>query len=215
LSAARLRARRIGPFSLLQLVGVAGAAIVVAVALLVVTAPLSPGGANGGPLVPGSGFVQVGQPEGNLAIGEPAPELEGEIGGVPIQLHDLDGNLVRLADLRGKVVWLNFWATWCPPCQEETPVLRETYSAHADEGLELVAVSVQETSVDDVRAYAQRYGLDYTIGFDATAAVFHTYHGFGLPTQLFLDREGVIRQIVLGPVTRDQAETILVPLLAR
>jgi thiol:disulfide interchange protein len=60
----------------------------------------------------------------------------------------------------------------------------------------------------------QRYSLGYTVGFDATSAIFHTYRAFGLPTQLFLDRDGVIREVVLGPVTRDQVEAILAPLLA-
>ena len=77
----------------------------------------------------------------------------------------------------------------------------------------MIAISVQETTAEDVRRYAQTYDLDYTIGFDATSAVFHTYQAFGLPTQLFLDRDGVIRDIVLGPVSRAQAESIIEPLL--
>jgi thiol-disulfide isomerase/thioredoxin len=129
-------------------------------------------------------------------------------------LTDLDGNPIRLADLKGRPVWINFWASWCPPCQAETPVLRDVYNAHAADGLALVAISVQETSPDDVRAYVQRYGLPFTVGFDATSAIFHTYHAFGLPTQLFLDRDGVIRNVVLGPVNRPQVEQILAPLLS-
>lgn len=72
---------------------------------------------------------------------------------------------------------------------------------------------MQETTAEDVRRYAETYGLEYTIGFDATSAIFHTYRAFGLPTQLFLDADGVIREIVLGPVTREQAESIIEPLL--
>ena len=87
-------------------------------------------------------------------------------------------------------------------------------TAHADDGLAVVAISVQETTAEDVRSYVERYGLDYTVGFDATSAVFHTYRAFGLPTQYFLDRDGVIRNVVLGPVNRAQAEQILAPLMA-
>jgi len=65
-----------------------------------------------------------------------------------------------------------------------------------------------------VRAYVQRYSLPYTVGFDATSAIFHTYHAYGLPTQLFLDRDGVIRNVVLGPITKEQAEAYLAPLLS-
>lgn len=209
----RWRRPLIGPFSLRQLVAVLLAVTITAVVLMAVNTPLA--GAPEPTLpTPGSGFVPVGDPVEGLRIGDRAPELTGTHNGETIQLTDLEGNPIRLADLRGRPVWINFWATWCPPCQEETPVLRDVYEAHADEGLELIAISVQETTIDDVRAYAERYDLSYTVGFDATSAIFHTYRAFGLPTQLFLDREGVIRQIVLGPVTRDQAEQILAPLLA-
>ena len=77
--------------------------------------------------------------------------------------------------LRGKVVWINFWASWCPPCQQETPILRELDERYADQGLEIIGISVQETSADDVTAYAERYELDYTIGFDASGHVFREY----------------------------------------
>jgi len=209
----RWRRPMIGPFSLLQLVAVLVAMAVVAGVLVLINTPLS---APPQPTLPapGSGFVPVGDPVEGLQIGDVAPELSGTVNGQTVQLTDLDGNPIRLADLRGRPVWINFWATWCPPCQEETPVLRDVYEAHADEGLALVAISVQETTVEDVRAYVERYDLRYTVGFDATSAVFHTYHAFGLPTQLFLDRDGVIRNVVLGPVTRDLAEQILAPLLA-
>ncbi len=101
-------------------------------------------------------------------------------------------------------MWLNFFATWCPPCQEETPVLRDAYERYADDGLEMVAMSVQETTADDVAAYAETYSLPYTIGFDATSAVFETYQGFGLPTHVFIDADGVIRHLRYGPLDRER-----------
>jgi thiol-disulfide isomerase/thioredoxin len=149
-----------------------------------------------------------------LALNQRAPEFTGEVDGKQVGLTDLQGRPVRLDDLRGRPVWINFWATWCPPCQEETPTLRALHEKYGPRGLALVAVSVQETTVEDVRRYAETYDLDYTIAFDATSAVFKTYRAYGLPTQLFLDRNGVIRQIVKGPLTAAQAEAILEPLLA-
>jgi cytochrome c biogenesis protein CcmG/thiol:disulfide interchange protein DsbE len=154
---------------------------------------------------PGSEFYRVGEPTVGLVVGDTAPELAGTFDGQTVQLSGLDGRPIRLADLRGRPVWVNFWASWCPPCQEETPVLREVYEQHRGRGLALVAVSVQETTVEDVQHYVDTYGLEYTVGFDATSAIFHTYRGFGLPTQFFIDGKGVIRKIVLGPVTREQA----------
>ncbi len=203
----------VGPFSMLQVVAVMVAVLTTALVLVFVNTPLAHPATPGLP-TPGSGFVPVGEEVEGLRIGDIAPELAGDVNGETVQLTDLDGQPIRLADLRGRPVWINFFATWCPPCQEETPVLRDAYAAHAADGLALVAVSVQETTADDVRAYVQRYSLGYTVGFDATSAVFHTYRAFGLPTQFFLDKSGVIRNVVLGPVTRDQVEAILAPLLA-
>jgi cytochrome c biogenesis protein CcmG/thiol:disulfide interchange protein DsbE len=199
---------------MLQTVTVLVAVALTALLLVFVNTPLSNPATPGLP-TPGSGFVPVGDPVEGLRVGDIAPELTGTTAdGQTLQLTDLDGNPITLAALRGRPVWINFFATWCPPCQEETPVLRDAFAAHEAEGLVLIAVSVQETTVDDVRAYVQRYSLGYTVGFDATSAVFHTYRAFGLPTQLFLDRDGVIRNVVLGPVTRNQVEAILAPLLA-
>jgi len=132
----------------------------------------------------------------------------------PVTLSDLNGQPITLAAFRGKPLWLNFWATWCPPCQEETPILRDVYGQFKNQGVSVVAVSVQETSVEDVRNYVATYGLQYTVGFDATSAIFHTYHAFGLPTQFFIDRNGVIRAVILGPVTREQAGSYIEGLLS-
>jgi cytochrome c biogenesis protein CcmG/thiol:disulfide interchange protein DsbE len=203
----------IGPFTALQVGALVVSLVVVAAILVALNTPL---GRRPDPTLPqpGSGFVPVGERVEGLRVGDVAPELSGTVNGQPVQLVDLDGNPITLSGLRGRPVWINFWATWCPPCQEETPVLREMHEKYEDDGLALVAISVQETTPDDVRAYIERYDLRYTVGFDATSAVFHTYRAFGLPTQLFLDRDGVIRNIVLGPVTREQADAILAPLVA-
>jgi cytochrome c biogenesis protein CcmG, thiol:disulfide interchange protein DsbE len=203
----------IGPFSALHISALGAALVITAVLLAALSAPLA-GAPEPTPLSPGSGFVPVGDAVEGLRLGDRAPELEGTLNGQPVELLDLDGNRIRLAELRGRPVWINFWATWCPPCQEETPVLRDMHETYRDDGLELIAISVQETTVEDVRDYVERYGLEYTVGFDATSAIFKTYRAFGLPTQIFLDREGVIRNVVLGPVTRSQAEAILEPLMA-
>jgi peroxiredoxin len=212
-SARRPRGDRklIGPFTVRHVTLLIAALAAVAVVAVAFT-PLA-GGPTPSLPVPGASFVPVGPAVEGLRPGDRAPEFSGTAGGQEVALHDLDGNVVRLADLRGKVVWVNFWASWCPPCQEETPVLRDVYERYRSDGLELVAISVQESTADDVRAYAERYDLQFTVGFDATSAVFHTYRAFGLPTQFFIDREGILRDVVLGPVTRDQATNLILPLL--
>jgi cytochrome c biogenesis protein CcmG, thiol:disulfide interchange protein DsbE len=203
----------IGPFSGLQLVSVVVAVLVTASILALLNAPIASTVQPSLP-APGASFVAVSDPVEGLRVGDVAPEFTGTINEETVQLTDLDGNPIHLSDLRGRPVWINFWASWCPPCQAETPTLRDVYAEHADDGLALVAISVQETTADDVRAYVERYALPYTVGFDATSAIFHAYHAYGLPTQLFLDRDGVIRNVVLGPIGRTQVEQILAPLLA-
>jgi thiol-disulfide isomerase/thioredoxin len=198
----------IGPFSRRQLLLVLGVVIGAALVLFLVTRPIAPaGGAAGLPTaLPGATPFLVGEARTGLQAGDLAPELEWtNPDGTPGQLLDLDGNPVRLEALRGKLVWLNFWATWCPPCQAETPVLREMDERYRDEGLAIVGIAVQETTVDNVREYADRYGLGYPIAFDASADIFDLYRVYALPTQFFIGPDGVVRQVVNGPMTSEAA----------
>ena len=201
----------IGPFTLRHLVVLAVVLVVAAGGLALLTTPIS--APEPPPESPGSGFYQTGERTTGLSVGQLAPELEGAVDGRTEPLRDLDGDVISLESLRGSPVWLNFFATWCPPCQEETPVLRDTYAEYHDRGLELVAVSVQESTVSDVAEYAETYSLDYTIGFDRTGAVFDAYQGYGLPTHVFLDADGVITQLIYGPIDRARAAEIVEPLL--
>jgi thiol-disulfide isomerase/thioredoxin len=210
-TAGRLQRQVIGPFTLRHLLALGGVLVVIGGLLLLLTTPIATPGTPALPQ-PGSGFYQLGDPTAGLQLGQIAPELEGTVDGQRVGLTDLDGRPITLAELRGKPVWVNFWATWCPPCQEETPVLREVSERHATD-VALVAVSVQETTPDDVRRYAETYGLDYTIGFDARSAVFKAWQGYGLPTHYFLDADGVIRDVHYGPMSVDQVEATLAPLL--
>jgi cytochrome c biogenesis protein CcmG, thiol:disulfide interchange protein DsbE len=202
----------IGPFTRRHLVALGGTVVGVGLLLVLLSLPIA-GTQQTPPPAPGASFFQISQPTVGLQVGQQAPELTGSSDGRTVGLSDLDGNPIRLADLRGHPVWIVFWATWCPPCQQETPVLRDLYTEHRAQGLSLVAISVQETTPDDVRAYARTYGLDFTIGFDATSAIFATYQGYGLPTHVFLDRNGIIRAVRLGPLGVAEAEQILAPLL--
>ncbi|MEX1334286.1 MAG: TlpA disulfide reductase family protein [Candidatus Limnocylindrales bacterium] len=210
-AASRWSRQVIGPFTLRHIAILAVVLLVAAAALSVLTTPIST--PEPVPESPGSGFFQTGERTTGLAIGQLAPELEGEDDGETVVLSDLDGDVISLEALRGSPVWINFFATWCPPCQEETPVLRDTYAEYRDDGLELVAISVQESTPADVADYADTYSLDYTIGFDATGAVFDTYQGYGLPTHVLIDADGVIVQLIYGPVDRETASSLIEPLL--
>jgi len=204
----------IGPFSGRQLLFAAASVVVVAIVLVAVTTPLGSTGLRP-PVNPQATPYLIGSPPPQgLQPGSTAPELTIDLDdGSTYQLTDLDGKPIRLADLRGKVVWLNFFATWCPPCQQETPILRSMAARYRDRGLEVVGISVQETSAADIAAYAAKYQLGYTVGFDGSGHVLHEYRVFALPTQFFIDPNGVIVQTVNGPVDEAGASALIESLL--
>src|SRR5918997_5319201 len=136
------------------------------------------------------------------ANAKPAPEVE---------LKTLDGQAFRLADLRGRVVLLNFWATWCLPCRSEIPVLNEMQRDLSGRGFEVVGVSTHDTP-DEVRNFQQDLRQDYTVVLGTTDA--QTKFGVApLPTTFLIDRQGRIRQTIIGERKRAQVEAELLPLL--
>ena len=187
----------VGPFSGRQLLAAFAAVVVAIVALVAVTTPIGNTGAGPGTVDPRPTQYIIGPaPQEGLQPGDLAPEFTVALDdGSTYQLADLDGAPIRLADLRGKAVWVNFWASWCPPCQQETPILRKMAERYRDAGLVIVGIAVQETSPDDIRAYADRYELPYTIGFDASGHVYRQYKVFGLPTQFFIRPDGTIASV--------------------
>ena len=205
----------IGPFSGRQLLAALGAVVLTAVVLVAVTTPLGGTGITPGPVDPqATPFIISSPPPEGLRVGSTAPEFTVALDdGGTFQLTDLDGAPVTLEALRGKAVWINFFASWCPPCQQETPILRELSERYRDRGLEIVGVSVQETSADDVAAYAARYELPYTIGFDGSGHIFRAYKVYALPTQFFLDTNGVIAHVINGPVDEAGASALIESLL--
>ena len=201
----------VGPFSLRQVTAVIGVVVLAAVALTLAVRPL--GSTAPGLPVPEPSAYLLGDPIPGLAIGTAAPELSVlRADGTTFQLQDLSGNPIRLADLRGKVVWLNFWASWCPPCQAETPILRSVDQRYGNAGLVLIGVQVQQTVAEGQR-YAETYQLGYRIGADVSGDIFRAYKVFALPTQFFIGPDGVVREIVNGPLDEASASAIVESLL--
>lgn len=206
-----VRRRGVGPFSLRQVTIAILAIMVAAIIGTLATRPL--GSVPIGLPIPDPSAFLIGSPEPGLDIGDLAPELAyTDDQGALVELKDLDGNPIRLSDLRGKVVWVNFWASWCPPCQFETPTLRSMDQRYRDRGLAIIGIQVQQT-VDAGREYADRYGLEFTIGADVTGRIFHAYRVFALPTQFFIDTAGRLRAIVNGPLDDTRAAAAIEALL--
>jgi len=122
------------------------------------------------------------------------------------QLQTLDGNTLRLSDFRGKAVLLNFWASWCPPCREETPWFVDFQKQYGPQGLQVVGISVDNSDPKEVREFARELGVNYPIllGDDQVA---DEYGGVeGLPTTVYIGRDGHITRFVEGLVGRRQVE---------
>lgn len=115
-----------------------------------------------------------------LGSGTTAPELE---------LTLFDGKAFRLSDLRGKVVILNFWGSWCPPCRKEMPSFQRIWEEYRERGVVIVGVAVLDTE-EDARAFADKVGVTYPLGLDNTGQFVRSYRVTTFPTTFLIDREG-------------------------
>lgn len=112
-------------------------------------------------------------------------------------LKDLQGKTVSLSSLRGKVVLLNFWATWCPVCTSEMPSLNRLYKEMKPRGLEVLAVST-DRSASSVRDFRKTRGLAFPIVIDEDLDVIRLYHVFSLPTSFLINKKGIIVEKFFG-----------------
>ena len=112
-------------------------------------------------------------------------------------LKDLDGTTIRLHDLRGKVVLLNFWATWCPTCRFEMPSMEALHKEFSSQGLAVLAVALRE-SAEDVQSFYKEHHLSFTALLDHNAAASELYQTWSLPTTFLINKRGYIVGKVIG-----------------
>ena len=133
----------------------------------------------------------------SLTNGDPAPACV---------LAMLDGGRsVSLADYRGQVVYLDFWASWCAPCRESFPFMNDLQRELAGKGLQILAVSVDKTP-EDARRFLARYPAQFTVALDAAAACPAAFQLQGMPSSYIIDKGGAVRAIHAGFRNRDRAE---------
>jgi cytochrome c biogenesis protein CcmG/thiol:disulfide interchange protein DsbE len=130
----------------------------------------------------------------------------------PLRLPDLEGRPVDLASLRGRVVAVNFWATWCPPCRDELPALSEVWRSGRARCLEVLGVTGESTR-EDVQEMVRSFGVPYPVLLDADGAVGRAWGLVGYPRTYLLDGEGTVRRVFTGAVTRSALETAAAPFL--
>jgi len=130
---------------------------------------------------------------------------------------DLQGTPKSLDDYRGKVILLNVWATWCPPCQEEIPSMQRLYDEIADPGFEIVAVSIDAPFGErdafgrvggDLKTFAETRGLSFTILQDPSGRIQETFQTTGVPESFVVDRDGVIFKKVAGATAWDAPQNV-------
>jgi peroxiredoxin len=129
--------------------------------------------------------------------GSPAP-----LAGQPLAdftLPDLQGNMVQLSALRGKVVFINIWATWCPPCIEEMPTMQRLYDRLHDRGLEVLAISVDALGAQIIGPFMQKHRLTFPALLDPEGSIERLYHTNGVPESFIVDKRGILVEKVVGP----------------
>lgn len=145
----------------------------------------------------GNSKLEVGVQEGNIAL--------------DFELQTLDGKTMKLSDMVGKKVILNFWATWCPPCKAEMPHMQEFYEDQKGNGVEILAVNLTtaERNKDNIGPFIKEYGLTFPVLLDSQGEIGQTYQSFSIPTSYIIDSSGVIQKKIVGPMDKEMMKEVI------
>ena len=138
-----------------------------------------------------------------MEVSFPAPELA---------LENLQGEKESLADFKGKVLLVNNWATWCPPCKAEMPSLKKFHDAHVKEGFTVIAVEAGE-KLEDVLAFANSYGLTFPVWLDPNGNSLQVINNANLPNSYVIDRTGNVRLAWTGEISLAMLERYVTPII--
>ena len=158
-------------------------------------------------LIAGSLFIAATRVQPGSGVTPPAAQTDVLTDPAPLPNHpapdlalpQLDGTQLTLRDLRGQVVLINVWATWCPPCRAEMPAIQQAYAAYRDRGFMVLAVNQREDATA-ITPFLEQHGLTFPILLDRNGRASATYQASALPSSFFVDRRGVIRAVYRGPM---------------
>lgn len=143
--------------------------------------------------------------------GAPAP-AKVNFAAPDLQLKNLQGDTVSLRDYHGKIVLVNNWATWCPPCKAEMPDLQAYYARHAADDFVLLAINAGDGAAD-VAQFAEDYGLTFEVLLDPHTEAVRAFKNTGLPSTYVIDRDGTVRYAWLGALNEAALDAFVTPLL--
>ncbi len=153
----------------------------------------------------------------SLAAAPVAHALEVGERAVEFTLTDLNGKAVKLSSLRGKVVLIDFWATWCKPCKEELPLLEKLHQKLKGKGLVILAININKKKEDATR-FASANKLTMTVPFDGSSDIVSKYKPPKMPSSYLVDKKGIVRKLnagFYGKSDLDKLEKIILDLLAK
>jgi thiol-disulfide isomerase/thioredoxin len=158
-------------------------------------------------MLPGTKSSEASQPASRFVIpmeaNYPAPELS---------LQNVNGDTESLAGYRDKVVLVNNWATWCPPCKAEIPTLEAYYKAHSIDGFVIIGIEAGDSQAE-VLGFVKGAGITYPIWIDLENASLKAFGSSGLPNSFVIDRKGTVRLAWVGEINREVLEEYVTPLL--
>jgi cytochrome c biogenesis protein CcmG/thiol:disulfide interchange protein DsbE len=142
---------------------------------------------------------------GPVGAGEMAP---------PFEITTFDGQTLKLADLRGQVVVVNFWASWCVPCEQEAAELETTWRRYKDKGVVFIGVDYVDTETA-ARAFLQRFDITYPNGPDLGTRISQAYRIKGVPETYVVDKTGRLASVKIGPFQQGEMAGVIEPLLGK
>ncbi len=149
--------------------------------------------------------VGRGRPGVNDTLGEVAVSTDRF---TDLQVTTLDGRPLRLSELRGSIVMIDFWSSWCPPCRSEAPILAEAYERWSELGVEFVGISIWDTE-GDVRDFVERHSIKYPNAVDEDGQIAVEFGVRGIPEKFFVNPEGEIVRKINGPNTSQSLDEVL------
>lgn len=130
-----------------------------------------------------------------------------------LRLKDIHGRWLSLSDYKGKVVLINFWATWCPPCRREIPDLIRAQRAYRDRGLQIIGITYPPEKISEVRRFVRKLRMNYPVAIGTKASKAQFISSETLPVTVLIDRDGAVRDVIEGIMYSEEFDQKVKPLL--